>query len=181
MTLLETKIEISKPTGAIIDRSFFDPEPGEVSSQTYAKEGLYACLRELKPDAQDAIIAFSRLETARIEKDMASHFGRKDELEEASYEIADQGTVWRQRTDKISGTIAGRFPNQCLNGWFFNNDNVLFISDAHKLFRINDDLTVWAYSSLTSQAEMNAGIQVATEEMWRELLLQIDLCEAFER
>jgi hypothetical protein len=177
MALLETQIEIPK-TAEAADGRFFVVTPEEPPIEPSYEDKLKACLTALRPDALAAFDTLGKIERARIIRETDKELPglqRPEVVEEAGYQSADLGTIWRRQTDAISATIAGEFPNQPLHNPMFDNDHEVFISDGSKLYRIGEDGSVAAFTSLISQNEMNAGVRMADEAMWSSLLLNITL------
>ncbi len=134
------------------------------------------CIRDQLPVVWEAHASLKKLREARDLLETAascSSLVGEDAAEEARYEAIDQGSVWRSKTDAIVTKITQQFPNQLLAGAVFDTDEVMHLTDSHKVFQINSNGDVWAFSSAITQGELNAGVKVASEEMWEELLFKI--------
>lgn len=137
-----------------------------------------ACIEGLEGVSRDALCALGHLCVAQNTLELSRVFpGIVDPevIKEAQAITPDQGCVLRRAIDEVSGTLAGRFPEQRLvyPGVF---DDGVYATDRYKLMRLEpEEGVVEVYYSLLTTQEMNEGARLASVTSWQGLLDRIVL------
>lgn len=178
------EIEVEAANGRFLmpgstDLQLFPPEVKKPEGKSSRE--IRQCIASQKQMIEDAQVALIELRGAQLLRKIGQECVGvlcPDALEEARLESVDKGAVWRSCTDKISNTIASRFPNQVLNDPIFDTEEAVYITSAHKLYKIDSDSNVWCFSSYMDQIEMNKGVRMASDDMWEHLLQDLSVVAA---
>lgn len=166
-TVLDNQEVLTPPDGGI----FIIAEPSTEITPEASVDGISDYLRTQKQSASKALETLPRLLIEEIQ-DKSGLLSEEEQQRTRSVE-ADVSALWRHQVDEIGLGIAQTFPRQVLSGPFFDSEQMTHLSDGVTLFGVDQGLQVFAYKSFLSQAELNAGISMATREMWVVLLSRI--------